>query len=529
MRELCILTDLELRSLLGWNKFRHGKDPREKRRYLLLAGTGVFLGLLGIAYIVGLSFGLSYLGMGNIIPAYLAFLASVIVFVVGVFRTGNTLFRSHGYGLLTAMPISARAVVLSRWCKLYIEDIALTLLILIPGILTYGIIEGAAWYVYPLSVLLSLFLPLLPLCLSMLVGTLAVWISSHVKHKALAESALMVALVLSVFFGTYSLGMNGEEIAMDRLAELACVVGDLIKSIYPPAVWYADAVCSVDLPSLLPSVLVPSTLTVGMLTLSVKAYHGILRRLRHHFARSEVHLHGMVQKGLLQTLCRREAKRYFASSVYVTNTIIGPILAVVAAVAMMILGVDELENAIPAELGLNIRAVLPMALASIFCMMPATATAYSMEGRQFWIVKTLPIPSATLWDAKVLFWLLMLSPFYLISVILMTVALAPSLMEWLWLISLPAAAILFSAVFGITVDLRLGKTEWEHEITVVKQSASSGVGGLAGFLISMFTCLPVLFLEGVWSHLTRGVILIALLIAAYLMRRANHRKLLSAL
>ncbi len=531
MRELFILTSLELRTLFGWNKFRHTRDKKEMKRYLLLAGVCAFLLLLGIFYIVGLCFGLSYLGAGNLILAYLAFLASVIPLVMGIFRTGNTLFRVHGYSLLTAMPISTRTVILSRFLKLYIEDLALALLILLPGLLTYGIMEAPVWYVYPLSILLSVFLPLLPLCLSLFFGTAVLWISSRVKQKALVESALMVVLVLAVLIGSYFLGMNGEDITLDQLEDLAQIAGELIKVVYPPATWYADAAMALEPVSLLLSVLFPTVLTVAVLALATKAYHGILRRLRPYSAQKDVRLHTMSQKGQLQTLCRREAKRYFSSSVYVTNTVIGPILGTVAAVALLIIGAPQLEIAILAELGvdLNLRAAMPMAVASIFCMMPATATAYSMEGKHFGVIKALPIHASTLFDAKILFWLLLIAPFYLVAAICMAITLATSLIELLWILLLPAAAILFTTVFGITVDLKFGKTDWENEVTVVKQSASAGIGGFGGFLISIVTCMPLLFLDGLWSHLARGLVLIVLLAATALLRHFNNCKTLCKL
>ncbi len=525
MRELLVLTNMELHTLFGWNKFRHTRDKKERQRYLLLTGVCVFLALLGIAYIVGLCFGLSYLGAGALIPAYLAFLASVILIVSGIFRVGNTLFRTHGYALLATMPLSTRAVVLSRFLKLYIEDLALTLLVLLPGLLTYGVMEGPTWYVYPIFVLLALFLPLLPLCISGFLGTAVLWLASRVKHKAAVESVLMVVLVLAIFIGAYFLGMNGEDLTLEQLANFATLVGDLIKSVYPPAVWFAEAAVGLVLPSLLLSLLLPSALTALTLTLAVRSYQGILRRRSSHHAKKDVDLHTVSQKSLLQALCRREAKRYFSSSVYVTNTIIGPILGTVAAVSLLIVGVSQLETSISAELGidLNLRAALPMAVASIFCMMPATFTAYSMEGKQFGVIKALPIRASTLFDAKMLFWLLLITPFYLVAAVCMSIALATSLIDLLWIFLLPAAAILFTTVFGITVDLKFGKTDWENEVAVVKQSASAGIGGFGGFLVSLFTCIPLLLLKEPWSHLARAALLIAFLAATHCLRRINHR------
>ena len=54
------------------------------------------------------------------------------------------------------------------------------------------------------------------------------------------------------------------------------------------------------------------------------------------------------------------------------------------------------------------------------------------------------------------------------------------LKELLRLAKIPAVMILFSCVFGITVNLHFPVLEWEKEVRIVKQNASAMLGGMGG-------------------------------------------------
>ena len=87
-------------------------------------------------------------------------------------------------------------------------------------------------------------------------------------------------------------------------------------------------------------------------------------------------------------MVRRELKRYFASSIYVTNTIIGFILMAAASVALFIMGPGKLETALGYP-GLITRA-FPLFLAGMGALISPASCSVSMEGKQWWIAKNDP-------------------------------------------------------------------------------------------------------------------------------------------
>ncbi len=61
-----------------------------------------------------------------------------------------------------------------------------------------------------------------------------------------------------------------------------------------------------------------------------------------------------------------------------------------------------------------------------------SCTSISMEGKQFWVIKSLPIPTKALLDSKITLNLGLMLPFYLISLAAIAIAVKPGLLELLW-------------------------------------------------------------------------------------------------
>ncbi len=140
--------------------------------------------------------------------------------------------------------------------------------------------------------------------------------------------------------------------------------------------------------------------------------------------------------------------------------------------------------------GLAERA-LPVLIGMMPAMMPMTSCSISMEGKQWWILQTMPVTEKEIVRGKVLANIVVLIPFYLVSEILILIALAPDIPGALALIAVPAVYIVFSARLGVAVNQRFPVFEWDNEARVVKQSASTSVSLLLGLVTGM---IPFAFL-----------------------------------
>ena len=141
-----------------------------------------------------------------------------------------------------------------------------------------------------------------------------------------------------------------------------------------------------------------------------------------------------------------------------------------------------------------IRKIFPFLLAMMPAMMPTTSVSISMEGKQWWILQSLPVNKKDIIQAKILMNLTVVAPFYVVSELLAILAFSPSLWEVVCLLVIPAVYILFSSVAGIVINLHFPVFDWENETVVVKQSAATFFAMIIGVLscgVAMGICVAV--------------------------------------
>lgn len=515
VRQIKNMTKLELCNLYGINVFRFTKDRRVKRKYLCLLAVWCLLLVMLAGYLGGLSYGLISLGLGEVVPAYLLTISSLMIFVFGMLKAGSMIFRREGYEMLCAMPFPAGVLAVSRLLRMYAENLLLTVFVLLPGCAVYAweLRPGASFY---LAVFLEIWAaPMLPMAVAVLAGALVTGISSRMRHKSLAASVLSVLAVLAMLLLTSRLSVMEGSIDAEMMKNLSAVVTGVLKKVYPPAVWLGMAAVHADLAQGLLGVGVSVAVFAAVSAGIVVCFPNICQRLCGSFAAHSYHLGGLKAGSVMAALVKREFRRYFSSSVYVTNTIIGPVMGCVLAGAVFVTGTDSLERLLPVSF--PVRSLIPYALAGAFCMMTTTAVSISMEGKNWWIAKSLPLSAKQVLDAKIAMHLLLVLPFYAVAEVLLILALKPVGWEFAWLVLVPAVLIVFSSVYGIVVNLHVPVLQWEHEVSVVKQSASSILGGLGGFVIAIFSAAGAAAVGGAYAGVYHGGICLAVaLVTAWL-------------
>ncbi len=520
MNELRPLIRLELRSLFGINKLRHTRDKKERNRLRLLCGVWIFLIVLVVGYVTGLVLGLSLLGAGDAVPLYLATAAVLLVFMFGIFKVGSAIFGDMGYDLLSSMPLRPQSLVLSRLAVMYMEDFLFCAAILIPGVAVYGILQSPSVRFYAVAAVGCLFLPAIPLVASILVGTLIAAISVRMKHKSLIQSLLLVLVVVGIAVASFGMQDLSGTVDETVIAELVTRLTSLLGKLYPPAAWLSDSLLGGSLWGLLGFVLFSVGSLVLGAALTMALFTRIMRGLSSVSATHDYKVGKLESRTLLRALYMRECKRYFSSSVFVSNTIIGPVLATVLTVILCIVGIDPLESALPPAV--PVRTLLPFAISAVMCMMNTTSVSVSMEGKSMDTVKSLPIPEKTWLDSKILLDLTLTLPCLTLSEILLTIVAKPSPAALAGQVLTPLALVVFSAVFGITVNLRFHSFDWDREEVPVKQSLSALLGGFSGMLLSLLSGGVVFLAPSAYRNLAALIIAAALGVATYLLYRHNR-------
>ncbi len=480
MTQIKALAVTELCDLYGFNVLRYTKDPVERRKKLVVYGIIAFLLMFVMSYAAGLAFVLISFNAGNAVPSYLITMSGILSLMLAVFKASGVLFRKNSFDIISSLPLSDGAVVFSRFLRLYTESLIISSLIMLSGIVVYSIMERPDAMFYISALFGTIAAPLIPVAIATAAGTLITGIASRMKHRSIVEAVLSVLLVLGVLALTSSASGVEGEMTEEMMMQLVGSISDTLGKVYPPAVLFGNAAVNGDIIALLLFVGISAAAFAAVALIVSLNFRGICRRLHSTSAKHSYRMREQRQTSLTKALVQREAKRYFSSGVYVTNTLIGPILALAMCVALAFVDVNKLLPELP--VAININAALPFVFSAVLCMMNPSAISVSLEGKQWWITMSLPLSTKDIINGKLLFSLCLLAPFYVVSEAVVMATQSFDIAERIWFVLVPAFSAVYSCVFGVFVNLRLPKLRWETEVEVIKQSASSMAGGIGGVL-----------------------------------------------
>lgn len=171
----------------------------------------------------------------------------------------------------------------------------------------------------------------------------------------------------------------------------------------------------------------------------------------------------------------------------------------------------------------NLLKLVLVVFSMIFCLMTTTSVAISMEGKEWWIVKSLPLTKKAILKGKLAMNLILVSPFFIVSKIFMVEVLKPEGLNLIWSILMPALMIVFAGIFGLFVNLHFPAFNWENEAAFVKQSISSMLGGLASPVLAIIFAAVIILVPVKYVYITEIVISLLLSSFAVVLYRRNNK------
>lgn len=524
VKQIKNLTKLLLRNYWGINELRFSKDKSKRTRFLLVAaGTGL-LAVLYMVYVAVMTAAYINIGLSEILPAYMLTLTSVLILFFTIYKAGNILFQMQSYDVLIAMPLSPTAIIVSRFLTMYINNMLLSLITFAPMTVVYALCIKPGLLFYVIMFLTVFLAPLLPMTVASAAGALVIAISARTKHKTLVNTVLSLALVIGILAGS----MLGNDLTAEQMEEMmlqmSVVLSEQIKSIYPPAVLFTKALVDESFGCYL----LFAGISIGVFALFVWfvqwKFVAICSLLKVKEGKRNYTIHGLEQHSKMKALLVRELKHYFSSSVYVINTMIGYIMMVAVGVAVLFLGAESIDQMMGMP-GMFSRAGA-FIIAATGAITTTTASSISMEGKQYWILQTMPVSTKMIIDSKILLNLLIAFPFYLVTEICMMLACHFDPVQCVWFLVIPMVYIVLSAVVGLSMNLKFPVMNWENETAVVKQSMAVMLTMLINFIAYGIPIAVLIFATAINENVVRGAALIAvILMTLFLYDRSRKARL----
>ena len=429
------------------------------------------------------------LGLCHILLSLFVFGVSFMTFLEGIYKISGLIFNCKDDQLLLSLPIKKRTVLFIRVFKFYIFELLFNSLFLLPVMVAYIRWGNITYTYYITSIVMILLLPIIPIVLSLIVGTIISSISSRFKYKNIAQIILSMSLILVIFYLSYNMDNLFEYIAMH-----ANSINDFITKLYYPAGAYANLVTNFSLLDLVIFIVVNVVIFVIAIFILSRYYFKINTKLSGVTTTTKKNkLADIVikRRGVTNSLVRKEINTFFTTPVFIINAGFALVLFIILTIYIT-LKFDSFLPILTDPNGMDLSKDMIINHLSILIFMLISATSYltsitnsviSLEGGNFNILKSLPVKTKTILMSKVYSSMLLTIPILVLGTIILCIKFKISIIEVIMLLILTILVPLVSHFIGILVNLKYPKLDFENSSEVVKQSISSFVSVMIGMVL----------------------------------------------
>ena len=481
MRELFLLIKININDSLD-GKFKH-------RMYLLLLGICIMLLMSSYTMVLltSLPSNLYY-----IVPYIMGFASFFLIFLTTITLAFSYVIGFKDYDFLLSLPLKKTNIYLSKILGLVIINGLYYICFMLPSMICFGIVAKMNLIFYILMLLGLIFQPLAIVSIAILLALLFVKIGGNSRYRKLISNILNVILVIVVFIASFSFSSLGES---TQFSNIFYSLYEKIKLIFPSLYWYISGSIINDILRVIFSIVI----NVGVFIIFVYFSRNLVFELNQKYAieyhNSNYKIKGIKTNSQFMTIFKREWKNFILNFNYVLNLAVGSLLGIIM-LGYIIFRYHEELNIIISVLPSNIMEfIFLMAILIIvgINMIDCTScVSISLEGNNIWILKSLPINIMDIFNAKIMVNFIVVFIGSLIALILVWYMLPISFINVILAVFYVIIISIFVGLFGLVINLKFPKLEWDRDVIVIKQSLSS--------FLAVFSLLIIAFILGFMGY-----------------------------
>lgn len=506
------------------NILKYSKDKKKKSKAIAGMIGVAFIYVMIIAYSILYCYGFGKSGMTDTIPVMCALIVGVLAAILTFLKTNGYLFNFKEYDMLMSLPFKTDTVAACKFIYMYLNSLPWYLSISLAMMAGYGMLVKPSFGTYPMWIVLSFFLPVIPMLLASFVGFIIAWIGSHFKKSNMVQAVIMFAIGIAAFALRYIIEAVAKNGQVQDVMEQSRMAIEQTADNYLPARWFADAVTQTSVPDMMLFIGVSIAFFAIVFVIVGRSYRKINSALKSHAASKDYKISAQKKRSLLNTIAFKEFKRMTGSTTYLVQGGFGEVLITVFSVVTLILGferaVDMITQGAPVD-PVILQPAIPFFIYFFLGMVSTCACSPSLEGKNYWIVQSLPIEKKTLYKGKMLFNMYLTVPFMVFATICFCVSAKVPVIDTVLYLVLGFVLLAFSTSWGCVCGVKHMRLDWENEIEVVKQSAALVIYLLPNMFVGMALMAGVVYLGMFVDHklLACGFILVISLLAALSYKR----------
>ncbi len=409
-------------------------------------------------------------------------LTSTLVFMSSM-NQARGVYIGEDYDMITSLPIRKRDIVGSKIIAIYLVELLFSIMVMVPhGIMMVIIAHNTTCML--IAFLLAITLPIVPIAIALLISLLVTFATAKFKSANIVFSIAYVIIIV---------GLSVMSSVMGRLSSSQAVsgftnVGNVLKWINPTyrfielsfssSMLWMIAYIGVNLAVFVGSIL--------FLALLFDKLHAIVSSatMKKTYVRKD-----LKTKSQAKSLLALEFKRLINSKMYLTNSIMGSLMGIIGSSIMIFSLVQSMGSTKNADAVAVMNLLfIPMFItvsSLIIGLTNPTTGSINIEGKTFWITKTLPIDYKKLMNTKLLFSWALTIPAALIASTIAVIVHHDSPLEIVFTYVIPIVYIILNSLIGLILAIHHPKLKWNNEAEAVKNATSILLGLLIDFLIML--------------------------------------------
>jgi ABC-2 type transport system permease protein len=467
-----------------------GTDIKKNKGKAILIGILLIYGLASVL----LSFGYLFFDLGKTLNQFgLVDVLLIYAFIYGtmlstmfvLFRANGYLFNYKDYEILEPLPIKTNKVIFAKATVMLTFILFSVFMFLAPILFSYFFHSGFDVLSLIIALVCATLIPVVPTIVFSFIALVIARISSKFRKSNILSIIILFVVFLGIMYLSISINSLGDTNPLLNQQEFM----ENLAKYYPFANWFVEAVNDHNILSLALYVLINLGLFIGFIFGIQKLVVSTNQRSLSKVTFKSKKAAKSVSRSAVMSIALKESRTFFNTPIYALNTGFGPVILLVLAVASIFFK-NDLDVFFISYLGVGIEKELMLLVLIGFTMsmVYTTAISLSLEGKHFWILKSLPIKPITVMHGKMIFNILLSLPIAVISLLIFTYSIEIEFVRLILMILVTTSIIAVVTPFGSIVNLYIPKFEWRNPTEVVKQSA--------GTLLGMFGSWIILFIDG---------------------------------
>ena len=516
MNKLFSLVKLELED--SFNK-------SSKKNYALKTLIAIYIILMiVISLFINLLFA-SALAQSNYAYYYPLFLAiGVIIFTFfsSIYRVKATLFSPKDKNFLTPLPLTKSSIILAKLLLTYLEELIFSLIIFLPCVVLYSLID-LSFIFY--GIVLVLTLPLFSLLLAFIIGFALQMLTLRLPWLKYVGTFIYIAFIFVMCF-IYLILNN---LDYDVANELTNITN--IHKIFPFNIIYEGFI---EHNILYFSCYLVVAIALSILFISVYSifYDKIYEAMEYVGKKPKFTVKSINSNKVSFSIIKNDLKRLLNNQMFLISAIMPAILVLIIGLSFYFslhANMDSLPDEDNSQALQSLYNIMPFVILLFFFLATYTSFSITLEGKTFWIVKTLPIKEKTYINVKLMENQLIIGVLTLIFTIVTAVLYNLSVLGIVFIVIVPQLYIYAIGVVGLCFNLKYPKLVWSS-YRQVKNMASNVLTMLVGFVSGIFLVslgIFLYFIKGeVIAYITLFGIVILMFVLAIVLSKTIAPKLL---